>query len=280
MVWIEGRAFPDGSDAHYYGGASPSGRGRRVLDRPDPGHQPALPAVVEATGHVTIAEEPASIRPSIPGPIALSAAGLRWFTPPPLPVTSFANPLVWWQLVHGADWRHPTGPAARSRGSETSGGACGFHARALLPRPARRCRPRRSGLFAAGGARWSRIRLGDELTFGGRHMANTGRGVSEPEQPGGSLAAHVAGRGLPAERLWRARHDRQMSGNGRSTGIWRAEADALASPLLRAAAIPRRLGVEGSYDPATPDYPIPRKVLKGARISARRIIASATSRPR
>ena len=70
-----------------------------------------------------------------------------------------------------------------------------------------------------------------------------------------------------------------MSGNGPRTGTRRSTKPTRRKPAafrkIRAADRSR-----ASYDPAQPNIKIPRKVIRAARISARRIIAAVTVRPR
>jgi formylglycine-generating enzyme required for sulfatase activity len=66
---------------------------------------------VEATAYVTVAER-APRAEDFPGarPENL-VAGSVVFSPPDEPV-SLDNHLRWWRYVHGANWRHPLGPAS------------------------------------------------------------------------------------------------------------------------------------------------------------------------
>ena len=90
----------------------------------------------------------------------------------------------------GADWRHPYGPAASINGLDDHPVV---HVAFATPRPmragpARSCRPRRSGSSPrAAGSTAPNIAWGDELTPGGRHMANTWQGefpYAEPRADG------------------------------------------------------------------------------------------------
>ena len=118
--------------------------------------------------------------------------------------------------------------------------------------------------FAArGGLDGAEFAWGDELTPGGKHMANTWQG-DFPRQnlQRGRLRTHLAGDGLSAERLRPPRHDRQCLGMDQPTGI-RTSTKPMrrrpaASPRTRAAA-----ARSASYDPCQPQIKIPRKVLKG-----------------
>lgn len=74
-------------------------------------------AFVEATGYVTVAEITPTIE-EFPGakPENL-VAGSTVFRPTNGPV-ELDNYLQWWTYVHGADWRHPTGPDSSIEGKD------------------------------------------------------------------------------------------------------------------------------------------------------------------
>ncbi len=66
-------------------------------------------AFVKATGYVTVAEQKPT-KEEFPGaPEASLVAGAVVFTPPANKV-SLSDYSNWWSYVHGADWRHPSGP--------------------------------------------------------------------------------------------------------------------------------------------------------------------------
>jgi len=82
-------------------------------------------AFVEATGYITTAEKKPDweeLKKQVPAGTPkpadefLVAASLV-FTPPDHPV-SLDNPLIWWQWVAGADWKHPDGPSSNLEGKE------------------------------------------------------------------------------------------------------------------------------------------------------------------
>jgi formylglycine-generating enzyme required for sulfatase activity len=74
-------------------------------------------AFVAATHHVTDAEKPPSKHDVPDLPDDQRVAGSLVFTPPPgaVDLREFWN---WWQFVHGADWRHPAGPASSIDGKD------------------------------------------------------------------------------------------------------------------------------------------------------------------
>src|SRR5262249_10720667 len=71
---------------------------------------------VEATGYVTLAErspDPA-LYPGVPAD-QLKPAALVFIGAPSL---GDGNPLNWWRLIEGANWRHPEGPNSSIKGRE------------------------------------------------------------------------------------------------------------------------------------------------------------------
>ena len=68
----------------------------------------------------------------------------------------------WWNFYEGADWRHPLGREARSRGSTTIR-SCTLPIAMRRPTRtgrARICRPKRNGSSPPRGGRWRGLRLG------------------------------------------------------------------------------------------------------------------------
>lgn len=214
---------------------------------------------VRATGHVTQAErapDPADY-PGMDLTLAVPASAV--FTPPDHPVAP-SEDLGWWQLVPGADWRHPLGPAdsAESRprhpvvhiGYEDALAYAEWAGKAL-PTEAEWEYAARGGLVGADYA-W-----GDELHPGGKRMAKTWEGSfpwlnTAPEalrytSPVGRYPPN--GFGL---------HD--MIGN-----VWEWTVDDFADPAqaeqgpqccsaaARGAAIPRKV-LKGGSHLCAPDY--------------------------
>ena len=66
---------------------------------------------VKATGYVTDAERKPRVEDYPRAPPENLIAGSVVFTPPTHPV-ELTNHFQWWNYVHGANWRHPEGPAS------------------------------------------------------------------------------------------------------------------------------------------------------------------------
>ena len=129
--------------------------------------------------------------------------------------------------------------------------------------PARTCRPKRSGSFAArGGLDGAEFAWGDELAPGGKHMANTWQGPFPHEKrkldgyertsPVTAFPPNLYGVYDMIGNVWEWTTD------------WHSPKHEADAP--KACCIPEnpRGGREdASYDPCLPDIKIPRKVLKG-----------------
>ena len=101
---------------------------------------------VNATGYVTIAERTPTAAEFPGAPFSSLVAGSVVFTP-----TAAAVPLdnhsQWWRYQHGADWRHPEGPASTIRGREKHPWSTSATTTRWPLRPGREsgCRPKPSG---------------------------------------------------------------------------------------------------------------------------------------
>jgi len=178
-VWIPGGVFTMGSDQHYPEEA-PAHRVEVAgfwIDA-HPVTNDEFAAFVADTGHVTLAErapDPADYPGADPAMLVPASAV---FTPPAhrVPLTDAYR---WWSSVPGADWRHPRGPSSSLHGlgdhpavhvAYADAAAYAAWAGKTLPTEAEWECAARGGLDGAEYA-W-----GEELTPGGRHLANVWQG--------------------------------------------------------------------------------------------------------
>jgi formylglycine-generating enzyme len=267
MVWVPGGTFIMGSDDHYPEEAPAHGVrvGGLWIDRCAVTNDD-FARFVKATGHVTLAEQipDAADYPDARSDLLVAASSV--FRRPGHPV-DLRNPYEWWTWVPGADWRHPRGPQSsiRRMGDHpvvhvgwSDVEAYAAWAGKDLPTEAEWERAARGGLAGAEYA-W-----GDELTPGGRHMANVWQGDFPHENElldGWEYTAPAKSFPPNGYGLF------QMTGN-----VWEWTADWYQDHSSRSAGAPEHAccGVdnprggsrEASIDPGAP-APIARKVMKG-----------------
>ncbi len=265
MVCIAGGTFRMGSDRHYPEEAPV----HRVtvdgfwIDR-TPVTNREFRRFVEATGHVTCAERSPDPK-DYPGALPeMLKAGSLVFTPPDYPV-SLEDWSQWWSFTFGANWRRPYGRGSSIKGLDdhpvvhvayADAEAYAAWAGKSLPTEAEWEHAARGGLDGAEFA-W-----GDELTPGGRHMANTWQGAfpfQNKREDGYERTSPVTTFPPNAYGLY------DMIGN-----VWEWTSDFYTpkhpADAPKACCIPEnpRGGREGdSYDPCQPEIRIPRRVLKG-----------------
>jgi formylglycine-generating enzyme len=179
MVWVPGGTFRMGSDDQYPEEAPAhlvTVRGFWMDRCAVTNDEFAL--FVRETGHVTLAEQvpEAADYPGARPEMLVAASSV--FRKPGRRV-SLDDPYAWWTWVPGADWRHPRGPQSSIRRlgdhpvvhvAWADVEAYAAWAGKDLPTEAEWERAARGGLDGAEFA-W-----GDELTPGGRHMANVWQG--------------------------------------------------------------------------------------------------------
>ena len=265
MVRIPGGTFRMGSNTHYPEEAPV----HRVkvdafwIDR-TPVTNRQFKEFVKATGHVTFAEIPPDPK-DYPGALPhMLYAGSLVFTPPSRQV-DLRDWSQWWTFLKGADWRHPYGPQSDINGLDDHPVVHVAFADALayakwvgkdLPTEA-------EWEFAArGGLDGAEFAWGDELTPGGKHMANTWQG----EFPRQNLCEDGFARTSPVGAFPPNGYGLyDMIGNvWEWTTDWYSAKHEVDAP--KACCIPEnpRGGPEaGSYDSSLPNIKIPRKVLKG-----------------
>lgn len=266
MIWLPGGRFQMGSDRHY---AEEAPAHEVVvsgfwIDR-TPVTSRQFSDFVEATGYVTVAEV-APRAEDYPGalPELLHAASLV-FSPTTGPVR-LDDWSQWWQWAFGADWRHPTGPESSLEGlwdhpvvqvALADVEAYCAWAGKELPTEA-------EWEYAAwGGNSGHEFAWGDQLEPEGRHMANVWQGDFPHHNtladgwlrtsPVGSYPPNGFGLLDMIGNVWEWTAD--WYGRGHKAG---EPGKACCAPLN-----PRGTAMEGSHDPAQPEIPIPRRVLKG-----------------
>jgi formylglycine-generating enzyme required for sulfatase activity len=256
MVWIPGGTFLMGSDEHYAEEAP-----THVVSVDGFWMDKSLVTnaqfrrFVEATGHVTVAERP-------PNPVDYPGAKAELLVPAstvfgqPAGPVDLRNPYNWWFYVHGADWRHPEGPASslKDRVRHPVVHVAYEDAEAYAAWAGKQLPTEAEWEFAARGAlEGAEYAWGRELMPRGRAMANTWQG----EFPWQNLALDGWERTSPVGEFPANGYGLfDMIGNvwEWTTDWYQSHAEAGTSCCASAAA---------SYDPRTPDVRIPRKVIKG-----------------
>ena len=265
MVWIPAGTYQMGSDHHYPEEA--------------PAHQVSVDGFwmdsspitnaqfgrfVAETGYVTFCEiaPDASDYPDA-DPALLIPASVVFV--PPVHRVGLEDHHQWWQLLAGADWRHPLGAGSSldGRGDHPVVHVAYADAEAYARWAGKELPTEAEWEWAARGAGGdTEFAWGDELVPGGNHMANTFQG----EFPWQDLAEDgYAGTSpvcsFPANSYGLS----DMIGNvWEWTGDWYSQRHA--EPATKSCCVPSnpRGGTrEGSYDPVHSQDSIPRKVMKG-----------------
>ncbi|MGH3333982.1 MAG: formylglycine-generating enzyme family protein [Nocardioidaceae bacterium] len=263
MVRLPGGTFLMGSDRHYPEEA-PAHRvtvsGFWIDETPVTNLQ--FLRFVKDTGHVTIAETGPDPR-DYPGASAEDMAPASIVFTPPDHAVDLGNHLNWWSYVPGADWRHPYGTSSSIAGLERhpvvhvsylDAAAYAEWAGKQLPTEAEWEYAARGGLDGAEFA-W-----GEEFLLRGRHLANTWQGdfpVSNDCEDGWERTSLV--RSFPPNGYGLF----DMIGN-----VWEWTCDYYRehgdiADTCCTMDNPRGGGREASLDPAHPEVPVPRRVMKG-----------------
>ena len=207
MVWVPGGDVRHGLRRPLPGGgAGPPGGGRRLLDGPVRGHQRRVPPLRRRHRARDRGRAARPTRRTTRAPTRAAGGRRRPCSASPGRAGRPARPVP---LVGACPGRRLAPPArarrARSRGSTTTRSCTwpGTTSSPTRPGPARTCRPRPSGSAPrAAASRAPEFAWGDELTPGGRHMANVWQGefpVHNRAADGYEYTAPV--RLVPAQRL-------------------------------------------------------------------------------
>jgi formylglycine-generating enzyme len=263
MAWVPGGTFRMGSDEHYPEEAP----AHRVtvdgfwIDR-HPVTNREFAEFVRATGHVTVAEQvpDAADYPRARPELLVPASTV--FRNPGRPV-DLRDPYQWWTYVPGAGWRHPQGPGSsiRKRPDHPVVHVAWADVEAYAAWVGKQLPTEAEWEFAArGGLDGATYAWGDELTPGGRWMANTWQGDFPVQNLGldGYEATSPVGR-FPPNGYGLV----DMIGN-----VWEWTADwyqghAETSHACCTVSNPRGGDRDRSHDRRQSGVRIPRRVMKG-----------------
>ncbi len=262
LVFIPGGRFLMGSDRHY-----PDEGPAREVEVDDfwieatPVANRQFAEFVEATGYVTLAERTPTLEQYPDARPDMLKAGSLVFTPPGREV-DLRQPMQWWRFVFGADWRRPQGPVGPPCHPDHPVVHVAYEdAEAYAAWKGRALPTEAQWEFAArGGVDGSDYAWGEELTPGGRIMANTwfGRFPNENLKPHGfTRTSPVASFPPNGYGLY------DIIGN-----VWEWTSDFYAprGGAARSCCVPRNPRNDlaaGSADPRNGPHAPPRRVLKG-----------------
>lgn len=262
LVRVPGGTFRMGSDNHYpeEGPARDVSVGDLLVAR-TPVTNAAYAAFVAATGYTTVAERPLDPADFPGAPPENLVPGSMVFVGTPGPV-DLQHLSQWWAWTPGASWRHPEGPGSGLEGRADhpvvhvafeDAEAYAAWAGLALPTEAQWEHAARGGLDGAA------YTWGDEPEPPGQRLANFWHGdFPWRAAPGygrtsavGSFPANGYGLFDMAGNVWEWTRDWYVERR------W-AEVSACCVPQD-----PRGGSREDSYDPAQPQFRVPRKVVKG-----------------
>jgi formylglycine-generating enzyme len=262
LVWVDGGVFAMGSDAHY-----PEEAPRRKVEVPGlwvsrtTVTNEQFARFADETGYVSVAERPLDPADFPGAPLENLVPGSMVFVGTPGPV-DLRHLNQWWAWTPGASWRHPAGPASGLDG--------------LAEHPVVHVAHEDAAAYAA----WAGLALPSEAEW--EHAARGGLDGTtytwgdEPEEPDRPLANHWHG-----EFPWRADNGfgstapvgsfpangyglADMAGNvWEWTDDWYVEQRWPETSSCCVPRDPRGGSLEDSFDPAQPQFRMPRKVVKG-----------------
>jgi formylglycine-generating enzyme len=265
VVALAGGEFAMGSEEHYPEEA-PVHRvriGPFAIDRYEVTNA-RFGAFVAATGYVTVAERPLDPADFPGAPPENLVAGSMVFVPTPGPV-DLRHLSQWWAWTPGACWRAPEGPGSSvaDRAEHPVVHVAHEDAAAYAAWAGGRLPTEAEWEFAArGGLEQAAFTWGDTARPGGRMMANTWDGLDFPwRSTGESGFLRTAPVGsFPPNGFGL----RDMAGNvWEWTDDWWARHPAESGKPCCVPVDPRGGNLESSFDPAQPQFRVPRKVIKG-----------------
>ncbi len=221
----------------------------------------AFEEFVSATGYVTVAERPLDPDDFPGAPPENLVPGSMVFTMTTGPI-DLRHINQWWRWAPGASWRHPEGPGSSldDRADHPVVHVAYEDAEAYAAWAAKALPTEAEWEWAArGGLDGAAFAWGDEPERPGERLANYWHGDFPWRHDDGYGATAAVG-SFPANGF--GLHD--MAGNvWEWTADWWSPTHPADTPSCCTGATSPRPTLEGSFDPAQPQFRVPRKVVKG-----------------